>query len=332
MLGDHSPPPMRRSVFYQSLMLIVALHSLLVWIHPLADSPRGYAADPQQVLLGYWELEEARSWVEGRPVGVSEEYRWPLLSIPAFIIYKLCGVGIASSRVLSFLASVASILLVAALLRRRLGRGMGLFGAFLLAFQPAWIAWVRSPLCYSWMALWLLGILALSAGRGWRQFLGWGLLILAALTLHPIFWLLAPVLILEEWWQVSHNAPHLKGVFIIALGLGISFLVWGAGSWGLPEYWERVKEELIIPSARWLDYEARSRFFSAVPLLLPMAWIGMLLFLSHVFPTKGGSRALERVLHATIWGSVALFSFFESGPRLLPMLLPLLAYQGAVTA
>ena len=55
---------------------------------------------------------------------------------------------------------------------------------------------------------------------------------------------------LEEWWEVSHSAPHFKGVFLIALGLGVSFLVWGVGSGGLPEYWERLREQLIVSKDR----------------------------------------------------------------------------------
>ena len=115
------------------LVVILVGEACLTWFYPSAEPPLGYSRDNSLSIDGYWYLAEAKSWVQGQEPRVNDTYRQPLISVPAFVIYRALGVSIATSRVLNYLASVGTILLLAALLRRRYGERMALLGALLLS-------------------------------------------------------------------------------------------------------------------------------------------------------------------------------------------------------
>ena len=117
---------------------------LLTWIYPSADPPSGYSLDNSLTVDGYWYSAEARSWALGGEASVSDSYRKPLWSLPVYAIYHCFGVTFESTRLLSSLASLATIALLTITLVRHFGYAAAIVGGGWLVASPSWHAYVRS--------------------------------------------------------------------------------------------------------------------------------------------------------------------------------------------
>ncbi|MFQ5653632.1 MAG: hypothetical protein ACE5GW_02740, partial [Planctomycetota bacterium] len=319
------------------LLSMVALELLLTWAHPWADPPRGFGAEESLDRGGYRYLAEARGWAQGTENDAQDGYRKPLVSIPAWLFYRLFGVNAASSRALAAIGSLGSLLLLAALLRRRHGDRIALLGAALLLLDAPWRAFVRSPAIDPWASLWLLGVLALGSGRvPWRRIASVVGLIAGATLLKPILWLGLPALLAEEGIRLARarkqsareGARPIPPRELLA-GLGTILLL-------LPWLWRLLKAAVgVLPEAGDPSPGSAGNgvdLLSAAPVLLPLAWVGLLLFITHVFATPGPSRPLERMAHITVWGGLVVFLASGGTPlHGLVSMTPLVVYLAAAT-
>ncbi|MCI0650240.1 MAG: hypothetical protein L0Z55_00005, partial [Planctomycetes bacterium] len=324
--------PLRESApwfFWLLLFALCVADQMLVWQYPDADPASGYSRDNDLTVDGYWYLAEARGWHEGEDAVVGAGYRKPLVSIPMYGFYSIFGVGIASSRSLSACASLGTLILLVLLLRRRFGANMAVVGGILFVVEPAWHVYARSPVIYPWVGFWLLVVLAVASGRGaLRWWLGGGLLALAALYLKALLWIAAPALAYEGWRRLRlGGGPWSRRRALLAASSGailaamIPFLPATA--------WERLAiyfGESASLLGNIFGFEENSRFFSAAAVSILLAWTGALGFLTHAFPTRG-PRTPERMIHVTVWTSLAGLAFFSYTPlRYLSVLFPLLIY------
>lgn len=310
----------RVSGFYAALLLaIVGIDLGVTWAFPDADPPQGYSRDHSLNIDGYWYLAEARAWALGHEPGVGDNYRLPLVSWPAYLIYSIGGVGIATSRVLSSVASVLTILLLATFLRRRFGREWALFGALFLALHPGWHAYVRSPVIYPWVSFWVLAAVVVGSGRGWWR---WGAgvisMLVSAWLLKPIILAAAPALGYEGWRRMRHTSWGRGRGAIVVPAIAVAVVATVANPWMQPALWGKVAEYFSAGGLsawdRAMSFEARSRVFSALPIALPLAWASFLMFLTHAAPTRGPSRSAERLMHLTVWGGLGFFAVFGYAP------------------
>lgn len=327
---------MPRSRWYPLLALIVFLDLAITWVHPNADPPRGYSTDHALVTDGFWYLAQARGWTLDQEPGVSENYQRPLVTLPAAFFYWLGGVNLASSRCLSSLASVSTILLLAYLLRRRRGEWVALVAALALALNPAWHAHVRSTIVYPWVAFWLLATFGIAAGRSWwRWALGAAFLALGALFLKSILWLGAPALAIEAVRRYGKRpgawGPLRWSLILAAVGLLIGF----GGPWIEVGFWNRMAEysgwSNQSPWSHLLDFQSRSLLFSSLPMVLPFYWLGLFFFFTRIVPVRGRERAFESMAHLTILSGLTLFALCGYTPlRYMLMYLPLMVYCAAM--
>lgn len=319
--------------------LALCIHSVLVWSSPSADPVLGYSRDLSLSIDGPWYLAEARSWVDGSTLQVDPHYRKPFVTWPAALIYKFAGVGLASSRALSYCASLATLLLLTFVLLRRFGPVAAAVGVFVLATHPAWLAFVRSPVIYPAVAFWMLAALAVGSGRSWKAWGGGVLLVgVGALFLKAIVLLVLPALLCEGWIRAGRTRyAHLRWP---AAGVLLAVALVVAGPWARPDFWRQIYN--YLGGADWslwqaMRFEERSRFLSAFPLLVPIAFVGALLFparlgLGGVFPGKLGRRAPERLLHLAVWIPLPLFVVSAYTPlRYLIFAAPILVYLSVGT-
>ncbi len=331
-------PARRRDwAWWLGLFAAVAVDLALTWVHPHADPPRGFANDLCQITDGYWYLAEARAAIDGTEPSVGDGYRRPLITWPALAAYRVFGVSYPSSRALTSFASVATILLLAELLRRRFGPALGLLGAFLLACDPGWHAYVRSPVIYPWAAFWLLLALGLAHGRSWWCWAaGAGVLAIGALGLKSIVWVGAPAICLEGWVRLRRTAwgKDSRALWPVAAAALIALLA--AVLCLEPDFRRRIVLYATssggTPFLRWTGLEARSGLFSIEPVLVLLAWLGLWARSPLLRRGTPPLEPLERGLALTLWGLVALFACFEYTPfRYLLVVEPALVW-GAVSA
>lgn len=294
----------RRYIVY--LLVLVCFEILVTWAQPYADPPAGYGNTAGAVIESHWYLSEARTAVLGGDPGVSDEYRRPLITIPATWAYSIYGVSIPSSRALGAIASLALMLLLAELLRRRYGVTVALVGSLAWITHAGWHAVVRSPAIYPWVALWLFGCVLLIARRETvRWVTGAALAILGGLFLHPLVWLATPAIawrchtgVVLRFGDPVRRYSWLALVLLSATAL--FFLV--------QEGWP-LEGSVAHLAERLRSLEERVGLFAGYPLLLPLAWCGLLLRLGYAgrapsfLPTAG---------HLTLW-SGALILAIASG-------------------
>lgn len=307
------------------ILVTIALHSTLVWVAPDTDPARGFSRDLSLSIDGYWYLAEARASVQGHEAYVDPHYRKPLVTIPAAGAYQLFGVGLESSRVLSFLASLGALALVGFLARERWGTRPALWAMFALAVHPAWLTFVRSPVIYPWVACWML-LIVLCATR--RSVWAWGasvvLLSVGTLGLKSLVFLAAPPVLLEGWLRLGRTSwARWRWPAVAVLGVaGLAV----AGPWARPVFWGQIQNYTGWNDgaffSQWLGFEERSRLFSALPVVLPCALVGWFFFVTRATAT-GGARRVERALHALAWSSLPLFAVSSYTPlRYLIVFLP----------
>ncbi|MGE3163402.1 MAG: tetratricopeptide repeat protein [Planctomycetota bacterium] len=313
------------------LTAVLGLHSALVWVDPAADPPLGYSRDLSLSIDGYWYLARARAWAEGGEGYVDPHYRKPWVTLPGALIFEGFGVSLASARGLSFIASLGTLLLLSALLRRRFGVGAALIGTTLLAFDPVWLVFVRSPVIYPWVSFWMLAAIALGSASGWGRWIAGVVLAgVVAVGLKALVLLVVPALGVEGWRHLrgTRLAHHRR--WVAAFGVGALLAVGGLGPQLAPAFWGQITNYLGWSDGSVFEYlftfESRSRLFSAVPMLSLVA-LGSVLFALGVGPARRGRRAPERALHVTLWTTLPLFAVAAYCPlRYLLYGLPIIVF------
>ena len=323
------------------IFAIVCIDFAVTWEFPGADPPLGYSQDRSLSVDGHWYMAEARSWVDGSDPAVGKGYRRPLISYPAYLFYRIGGVNSVTSRALSSTASLLCLLVLALLLNRRYGPHYAVLGTLILALQPGWHAFVRSPVIYPWVALWLLVILACNNSRHWRGLaFGGGLLALGLYGLKPILILAAPALLVEgllqgRRWMVTRTAAGNEiskrtiavGLSLLVAMVTIPVLAFVDLDGELGKLRQYLGEGSIW--SRMGALEERSRFFSVLPVMLPLSWLGLLIFVSHAAPVRRAPRSLDRAMHITLWSGLLFFSVLSYSPlRYMIILLPVAVYLG----
>ena len=316
------------------LFLVVSVEIALTWIHPSADAPLHYSRDMSLSVDGYWYLAEAKAWAQGEEARVNRGYRKPLISVPAYLAYRLAGVSIASSRVLNSAASIATLLLLATLIRRRYGEGSALIGAFLFAIDPAWHAYVRSPVIYPCVSFWILASIALAAGAGARRWwAGLAFMAVGVVFLKSIVLLAAPAILMEGFLRIRRQTewrgPRL-GLIAVALAVAGVVSFWAAQAL-VSRWWHRVAFYMSGGDASWWSqpwsFEERCLFFSAFPLIFLLSALAGVGFIVFAFSERDRGRNLQRMFHLVLWVGLGTFAFARYSPlRYLLGLFPILVY------
>lgn len=322
---EHLPRPL----FGALLALVIAVHSALVWVRPTADPPVGYSRDLSLSVDGHWYSATARAWVEGRVAQVDRHYQKSWVTVPSAAIFGVFGIGLASERALSYLASVATLLLLSVLLARRFGAGAALVGACLLAFDSTWLVFVRSPIIYPWVSFWMLAALALAGSRGGRGWMvGLSLTMCVAVGLKSIALMVVPAICWEGWRWMGRT--RFAGLRWPTFGMCALAALAAFGPWSVPAFWRQMANYVGGvdggPFERLLTFESRSLLFSAIP-ILPIAALGSVLFVLGIGPSRKGPRAQERVLHTVLWTTLPCFAISAYTPlRYLLFSLPVVIY------
>jgi hypothetical protein len=182
MAGDNPPPVERGRRFWTVAALTAAFIAGAVL--------RGWNL-PAQVLGGD-ELHGVRAAVALEPLAVLTGYSLRDYCLPLTALFSwLLGQGVPLSelelRLPSLLAGVAAVVVLPALLARRLGTATMLLYALLLAVSPALV--VYSRMARSYMPLALVAPLAVAAFASWWERGGWGRGSLAVLLAALAMWL-----------------------------------------------------------------------------------------------------------------------------------------------
>lgn len=314
------PAATKGAFFWIVVVMMLVVDTMLTWHDPGSDVPNGYARESAMLTDGYLHLDEARAWTEGSESGVADEYRRPLVTLPATMFFRLGGVNFISTRGVAWLGSIATLLLLAGLLRRRFGPRAAALGLIVFAVHPAWHAVVRAASIYPWMAFWFLLTVTLAMSkRRWGIAAALLVSILTAVLLDTLLAIGIPLVLLSAWQQWAHErrlagrsrlpiAPVLAVLSVVSLGVVASQL--GTPSW-----------------SQLSSFEQRTGVLGAMPLLIPLAWIGALFFTSHLFLTRKGNRSSDRLVHFALWST--LFGYVLSADahlRHVVIVFPLLVY------
>ncbi len=314
-----------RSIFYWSMVLLCAgLHYQLMTQNPGSDPPPGWGRDPGLCAHAFERLSPARACAAGEGVGAALGNA-PLVNLPAAFLYWVAGPRSAPARAFAALGSVATLLLLAILLRRRFADAPSLLGLILFSIDPAGLVVGRDGIVEPWIAFWsLVAVAAAASGNGRHWWHGGVLTGIAAWGVDPAVLLVVPAILLEGWLRVRRTrdprARRAGAAWFCLFGTAL------------------VLFELFHPEARqmfggaaaspwWnaLRLEARSGLFSAAPLLLPLAAAGTLRFAGWVSHSCGGSRSTERLMHAALWGGVVTLAIADGSAlrHLAPLLGPM---------
>ncbi len=323
------------------ILLGVLLISNLVLVGSNRDSdpPIGFSQDHAFNTDGYWYQSDARAAVDGSDSTVVKSYDRPLITWPVRALFQIGGVNHSTARSLNVLASLVAIALLAFWIRRSYGTVPALVGALLLALDPAWIACCRSTVVYPWVACWLMLVLMVGVGGGWRRwFIGVGLTGFAMYAVKSIVGVALAAFALDALVRLRRDGHlHSRRSWLV---LGTVVSVGGAafGPLTIPTFWRRVVAytfgDGFTPWSQLLEYESRSRLFSTSGILISLAFAGWIVFRHRVVvPTDTSvrsSRAVARSVHAVIWSSLILFAVSRYTPlRYHVPLLPLVAFAAA---
>lgn len=320
-----------RVVYSALIVLILAVDLAITWVDPAADPPTGYSLDHSLSIDGYWYLAEAKARALGEEASVSRSYRKPGITEPASWFYRWAGVSLPSSRILSSVASIAVIALLAACVRRRHGAWAALGAAAWLAVDPAWHTFVRSPVVYPWVALWVLVILTLAGGRpAWRWWSAVALTAAVFFFIKSIVIVVVPTLLLDGWARLRRTSWGRSGK-VWALPVALFFLGGGLAS----VFWKDLRLGRFVGYltegdhsglTAWAHFEERSQWLGAQPFAVLLAALGVFLFARRWVPC-GGERRFDRLVHGAIWLGVVPFVIAGYSPlRYLTVLTPLLVY------
>ncbi|MEM7164500.1 MAG: hypothetical protein AAF581_03500 [Planctomycetota bacterium] len=290
----------KRYVIY--LLVLICFEVLITWTQPYADPPAGYGNAAGVVIESHWYLAEARGHVQGVEPGVADEYRRPLISYPAQWIYSLYGVSIPASRALGSLASLVLMVVLAELLRRRYGVTVALVGGLAWITHAGWHAVVRTPSIYPWVALWFLAcVIAVADRRLVMCAVGTTMTVVGGVFLHPLVYLALPAIV----WRCHAGIAQQFGEMARRLSLlAITALVATASFFLLGEGWP-LHDSLGALTERLRSLEDRVGLFAGYPLLLPLAWCGLLLRLGYA-----GRKPsyLPTACHVTLWSSAVFLA------------------------
>lgn len=317
------------------LVLLVGIELAFTWCVPEADPPSGYEPNSAVVQDTYRDVHhalqragEATAGMEASGAsGLVSRFRGWLCWQPVATIYGALGVSLPSSRVLGSLGSLLCLLVIADLGRRRLGSGPALFAALILALHPAWHAVVRSPSPTPWIAAWLLISLAIVVCRSLPVWVALTWLAAVAYAVDPLLLVLLPVAVGETVSRLGQRAPFGAGVFpwfgVAAVGVvvGAAVLGWATGT---------------APTAHdLLNFERATGLFTALPFLVPVAWVGALLLLVGARAPWDQREDTSRLLlatHTTIWSGIPLAVLAgASSVTTLAVFVPLLALAAVDT-
>lgn len=326
-----------RVIYSALIVLILAVDLAITWVDPAADPPTGYSLDHSLSIDGYWYLAEAKARVLGEEAAVSRSYRKPGVTEPASWFYRWAGVSLPSSRILSSVASIAVIALLAACVRSRYGAWAALGAAAWLALDPAWHVFVRSPVVYPWVALWVLAILVVAAGRpAWRWWSAVALTVAVFFLIKSIVIVVLPVLLLDGWARLRRTHwGHSGKVWVLPVALFFTGVGLAGAFWKdlrLGRFVGYLTEGDHSGVAALVDFEERSQWVGAQPFAVLLAALGLFLFARRGVPC-GGTQRFDRLVHGAIWLGVLPFVIAGYSPlRYLTVLTPLLIYAavGAV--
>ncbi|MEM7260634.1 MAG: tetratricopeptide repeat protein [Planctomycetota bacterium] len=311
-------------LFLLALGAILILELVLLSGHPTADPPVGFSRDHSFNIDGYWYLADARSAVDGSSSDVVHSYHRPWITAPAQWFYEIAGVQHFSSRLLNLFAALATVALLGFWMRRTHGPLVGILGALLLALDPAWLACARSSVVYPWVAFWLLAVVAIGFGGGWKRWAtGVGLMVLCAWTVKSLVVLAAPAFLLDAALRARREGWFRSRQSVLLGVTGVAVVGAALGPWTLPTFWRRVVDYMFgagfEPWKQWLEYEARSGLFSSSPTLVALAFGGLFIFSRTVATTSDGLQARPlrdsaRAVHLTTWGVLFLFAVSRYTP------------------
>ncbi len=216
-------------------------------------------------------------------------------------VFRIFGVGLGPARVLAGLAMLALSIWTAITLRPRFGDSAALLGAALAIFHGANFALARTPSVIPVATLTIALLLSLAARR--RRAAPWIALVLvpmAAVLIHRSIALAALPILIEALSRVGGVRAAVSRIPFPAAALATAA---AAAAWISLPFEPRAKLLVLITGVAPQGGEG---ILLAVPLLLPLAWCGFLLFLVHAEARRGPGRSLERLVHGVVWMSVAL--------------------------
>ncbi len=281
------------------VLILLAGHSAF-WIQPSADPPLGRGIESRLLADGLAPLDAAR-YLSGEPGAPPAGLGAPFVTLPAAAVFSAVGVRIGATKVLAGLSTLIFAMLGAVLLWRRYGDAIGILGAILFIFHGASFAWGRSPTVIPLVQLSALAIVLVAARRErTAPWLALCLTSIASVLVHPTIWFVAPALILEGLGRLT---PVRRGfarmpfpAMVMASGVAIGCAL------SIPL---GLRTSLVTT---FLGGEGSHgpALLAVVPAVLPFAWYGFLIFLTHARGSRGGPRSVERLLHGIVWIPLAI--------------------------
>ncbi len=344
-----SGPGSLRGLATLLLLGVLAGESLLLWSHAGHDPSLNYNRDLSLSIDGYWYLAEARAWVLDEPLEVDPHYRSQLLSAVAGVVHWLFGVCAESSRFPNWFAAMLALSVIYFMVRGAYNSNAGIAAACLLAIQPMWLEYARSPILYPLAAVFVCLILYWAVQPGLAKLsVAIALTIGCGFLLKAILWILLPALLLELYGRLAHSgwadSQVWKFRWIGAAALGAGGLL-AFGPWAQPDFWRQIQnylggDDFALLTQLW-NFEVRSNWFSATGLLsiagLAGAWLLAARGLEYdEEPTQsnGGGRqkAIARVSLFVLMLGLPLFAVADYSPlRYLVIFLPCLVLLALTT-
>ena len=309
------------------IALVVRLFQLSadmpLYISPCADEGIYVHNARNQVLFGEWVLDD---W--------NNMYISPIFNYFVYLSFSLFGVGFVQARLVSVAASLVTIWLVFACLKRRTGIKAALMAGLLLSVNYVYVAFGKMALMEPAMIMFM--VLAMyfflrGGGRGPFLFLCGVCCSLAFITKNLAgFYFIVPYAALFLGGRVSGK---LRACSLVLAGqlsvISVWFFTWYLPNRGFIDLHNRIKIEERAPvsvAGALINAAAmfRNPFFGMVPLLSAAVLIGLLVVVLAVARRK---RIGAVELYALLWlaANFACLSVFSWRPLryFLSLLVPM---------